>query len=87
MTHFDEPVERRVQVCRKRLANAERVFEEYISDVAIEMRLPLRSILGLARLLGEHEGEMDARTREYADYIRASAEHMSVMLIKLRRPP
>lgn len=86
MTHFDEPVERRVQERRKRLENAEQVFDDYISSVANELRLPLRSILRLARLLGEHEGAVDAGTREYVDYIRASAEHMSVMLNDLRRP-
>jgi signal transduction histidine kinase len=87
MTHGDGSAERRVEERRKRLENAEQVFDDYLSSVAIEMRLPLRSILRLARLLGEHEGVMDAGTREYAEYIRASAEHMSVMLNDLRRPP
>lgn len=87
MTHTDEPVERRLQERRKSLENAEQVFDDYISSVANELHLPLRSILRLARLLGEHEGAVDAETREYVDYIRASAEHMFVMLNNLRRPP
>lgn len=87
MTHCAEPAERRVQERRKRRENAEQVFDEYISAVANELRLPLRSILRLARLLGEHEGAVNAETREYVDYIRASAEHMFVMLNDLRRPP
>lgn len=86
LTHLDEPVDRRVQERRKRQENAEQVFNDYISTVAGELRLPLMSILRLVRLLGEHEGVVDAGTREYVDYIRASAEHMSVMLDDLMRP-
>lgn len=87
MTDGDGSVERRVQERRKRRENAEQVFDEYISSVAKELRLPLRSILRLARLLGEHEGVVNAETREYVQYIRASAEHMAVMLDDLARPP
>jgi signal transduction histidine kinase len=87
MTSGDGAGERRVQERRKRLENAEQVFDDYVATVANELRLPLRAILRLARLLGEHEGAMDAGTREYADYIRASAEHMSVMLNDLKCPP
>lgn len=86
MTQPGAPGERRVQERRQQLKNAERVFDDYIASVARELRLPLRSILRLARMLGEHEGAVDAETRQYVDYIRASAEHMSVMLGNLRRP-
>ena len=69
-----------------RLEAASQGCDEYLSTVASELRAPLRSVLNLARLLGEYDGVMDAVTREYADYIRASAEHMSFMLNNLRRP-
>lgn len=66
--------------------SADRMLEESIAAAACELRGPLRSILKLARLLREYDGAMDAETMEYADYIRANAEHMSVMLAGLRRP-
>ncbi len=69
-----------------RLESMDRVFEDYISTVTGELRAPLRSLLTLARQIGEYDGVMDAGAREYADYIRASAEHMSVMLNDLKRP-
>ena len=87
MTHGNGSGERRVLERSERRENVDQVFEDYLSSVADELRLPLRSLIKLTRLLGEHEGHLNAGTREYVDYIRASAEHMSVMLNKLRRLP
>lgn len=86
MSHSDATIERRDQERRLRLEVMDRVFDDYLSMVACEMRAPLRSILTLVRHIGEYDGEMDTNAREYADYIRASAEHMSVMLNDLKRP-
>lgn len=84
--HRDGVVERPVQDCSLCRESADRMLEESIAAAACELRGPLRSILKLARLLREYDGAMDAEAREYADYIRANAEHMSAMFAGLRRP-
>ena len=69
-----------------RLEAADRVLDDAVFSVAGELRGSLRSILKLSRLIREFDGEVDTDTREYADYIRATAEHMAFMLNGLRRP-
>jgi len=86
MTYRDGAVERPVQDCSMCRETAERFSDDSIASVACELRGPLRSVLKLAQLLKEYDGAIDADTREYADYIRANAEHMSVMLAGLMRP-
>jgi len=86
MTHRTQPVERRLGDRRKNGDAVDRAFDDYIAASARELRGPLRSVLRLARVLREYDGAMDGSAREYADYIRASAEHMTMMLNDLRHP-
>ena len=68
------------------LEQVDQAFDDYIAAAPGQFRSPLRSIVKLVQLLGEFDGEMDAGTREYADHIRASVEHLTVMLKDLKRP-
>ena len=72
---------------RMRLELADRILDEALVTVPIELRAPLRSVLSLGRLIREFDGAMNADAREYVDYIRASVEHMSVTLSRMRPPP
>jgi len=86
MTQRGLPVERRVRERRLSVEHVDRAFDEYIAAASTQFRGPLRSILKLARLLGEYDGAPDACSREYAEHIRANAEHMTAMFKDLRRP-
>lgn len=78
MSDRDVTIERRVQERRLRLEAADRVFDDYLSLTACELRAPLRAILMLARQIGEYDGVMDANAREYADlYPRERGAHVS----------
>lgn len=86
MTKPGAAAERQDPVGATGLEAADRALDAAVALVARELRAPLRSILKLGRQIREYDGEMDAGAREYAEHIRASAEHMSVMLASLRRP-
>jgi signal transduction histidine kinase len=87
MVHDKAAIEGQNLQFRMRLELADRILDDALVTVPIELRASLRSILSLGRLIREFDGAMNADTREYVDYIRASVEHMSATLSRLRPLP
>ncbi len=57
---------------------AGKVKSEFIANMSHELRTPLNTVIGFAKLLGEHQKRplKDAEIVEYADLIRAAATHL-----------
>jgi len=57
---------------------AGKVKSEFIANMSHELRTPLNTVIGFAKLLGEHQRRplKDTEITEYADLIRASATHL-----------
>lgn len=62
------------------LVAADRLKDAFIENVSYELRSPLTNIIGFADLLGETEHGLDARQRDYIDYIRASSVTLGVLI-------
>ncbi len=61
---------------------ASRVKSEFIANMSHELRTPLNTVIGFAKLLGEHEKRhlSDADVVEYADLIRDAATHLLAVI-------
>jgi two-component system, cell cycle sensor histidine kinase PleC len=57
---------------------ASKVKSEFIANMSHELRTPLNTVIGFAKLLGEHDKRHlpDAEIIEYADLIRDAATHL-----------
>lgn len=66
------------------LDRAERVRQEFISNVSHEIQTPLTSIIGFATALADGEVE-EVRRREYLDIIRTEGERLSTLSDNLLR--
>ncbi len=62
------------------LVAADRLKDAFVENVSYELRSPLTNIIGFADLLAGMEGGMDARQKEYIDYIRASSVTLGVLI-------
>jgi two-component system, cell cycle sensor histidine kinase PleC len=61
---------------------ASKVKSEFIANMSHELRTPLNTVIGFAKLLGEHEKRhlKDAEIVEYADLIRDAATHLLAVI-------
>ena len=61
---------------------ASKVKSEFIANMSHELRTPLNTVIGFARLLGEHDARRlpDAEIIEYADLIRDAATHLLAVI-------
>jgi two-component system cell cycle sensor histidine kinase PleC len=57
---------------------AGKVKSEFIANMSHELRTPLNTVIGFAKLIGEHQKRplKDGEIVEYADLIRAAATHL-----------
>ncbi|MFD2647978.1 PAS-domain containing protein [Devosia albogilva] len=63
------------------LVAADRLKDAFVENVSYELRSPLTNIIGFADLLaGTEGGTLNARQREYIDYIRASSVTLGVLI-------
>ena len=63
------------------LVAADHLKDAFVENVSYELRSPLTNIIGFADFLVEAEGEsLNARQREYLDYIRASSVTLAVLI-------
>lgn len=63
------------------LVAADRLKDAFVENVSYELRSPLTNIIGFADLLaGTQDGSLNARQREYIDYIRASSVTLGVLI-------
>jgi two-component system cell cycle sensor histidine kinase PleC len=61
---------------------ASTVKSEFIANMSHELRTPLNTVIGFAKLLGEHQKRAlaDAEVVEYADLIRDAATHLLAVI-------
>ena len=61
---------------------ASKVKSEFIANMSHELRTPLNTVIGFAKLLGEHDTRrlQDAEVIEYADLIRDAATHLLAVI-------
>jgi two-component system cell cycle sensor histidine kinase PleC len=61
---------------------ASKVKSEFIANMSHELRTPLNTVIGFAKLLGEHRKRAlaDAEVVEYADLIRDAATHLLAVI-------
>ena len=61
---------------------AGKVKSEFLSNMSHELRTPLNTVIGFAKLLGEHDRRQlkDAEIVEYAELIRDSATHLLAVI-------
>jgi two-component system, cell cycle sensor histidine kinase PleC len=61
---------------------ASKVKSEFIANMSHELRTPLNTVIGFAKLLGEHRKRplKDVEVVEYADLIRDAATHLLAVL-------
>ena len=61
---------------------ASTVKSEFIANMSHELRTPLNTVIGFAKLLGEHQKRAltDAAVVEYADLIRDAATHLLAVI-------
>jgi two-component system cell cycle sensor histidine kinase PleC len=61
---------------------AGKVKSEFLANMSHELRTPLNTVIGFAKLLGEHERRhlKDAEIVEYADLIRDAATHLLAVI-------
>ncbi len=61
---------------------ASKVKSDFIANMSHELRTPLNTVIGFAKLLGEHRRRplKDAEVVEYADLIRDAATHLLAVL-------
>ena len=62
---------------------ASKVKSEFIANMSHELRTPLNTVIGFAKLLGEHRKAAPRRTSEiveYADLIRDAATHLLAVI-------
>jgi two-component system, cell cycle sensor histidine kinase PleC len=61
---------------------ASKVKSEFIANMSHELRTPLNTVIGFAKLLGEHQKRplADAEVVEYADLIRDAATHLLAVI-------
>ena len=61
---------------------ASKVKSEFIANMSHELRTPLNTVIGFAKLLGEHDTRRlhDAEVIEYADLIRDAATHLLAVI-------
>src|SRR5262245_56522381 len=61
---------------------ASKVKSEFISNMSHELRTPLNTVIGFAKLLGEHHKRRlnDAEIVEYADLIRDASTHLLAVI-------
>jgi signal transduction histidine kinase len=63
------------------LVAADHLKDAFVENVSYELRSPLTNIIGFADFLAEAEGDsLNARQREYLDYIRASSVTLAVLI-------
>lgn len=72
------------QVLKERndaLVAADRLKDAFVENVSYELRSPLTNIIGFADLLADSAGgSLNARQRDYIDYIRASSVTLGVLI-------
>jgi two-component system, cell cycle sensor histidine kinase PleC len=61
---------------------ASKVKSEFIANMSHELRTPLNTVIGFAKLLGEHDKRRlkDSEVVEYADLIRDAATHLLAVI-------
>src|ERR1700674_6106688 len=61
---------------------AGKVKSEFIANMSHELRTPLNTVIGFAKMLGDHEKRplADAEVVEYADLIRDAATHLLAVI-------
>jgi two-component system, cell cycle sensor histidine kinase PleC len=61
---------------------AGRVKSEFLANMSHELRTPLNTVIGFAKLIGEHQKRRlkDAQVVEYADLIRDAATHLLTVI-------
>jgi two-component system cell cycle sensor histidine kinase PleC len=61
---------------------AGKVKSEFIANMSHELRTPLNTVIGFAKLIGEHQKRplKDGEIVEYADLIRAAATHLLTVI-------
>src|SRR5882757_3985204 len=61
---------------------ASKIKSEFIANMSHELRTPLNTVIGFAKLLGEHQRRQlnDAEIVEYADLIRDAATHLLAVI-------
>ena len=61
---------------------ASRVKSEFIANMSHELRTPLNTVIGFAKLIGEHQRRQlsEAEVVEYADLIRDAATHLLAVI-------
>ena len=85
----EKRAERELREAVEAAEKASRIKSGFLSNMSHEMRTPLNSIIGFARVLdGERFGALDERQREYVRYILRGGQHMLNLvndLLDLRR--
>ncbi len=79
-------LEKRVRQRTRELAERNADLETFVHSMSHDLRAPLRGMYGFARAILEDCGErLDARGREYAEYIVWAAEHLDQLIQDLLR--
>lgn len=77
-TNFEmEKQKREIEKTNVELVHANEMKSQFLANVSHEFRTPLNSIIGFSELLKEKSfGDLNAKQREYVDYIRSSGDNL-----------